>query len=80
MTTNTPNQPPVQPVNELLSQFLKQRGDNREKNDLERYLAEENVNLLTPDFDILEWWKDNSRRFKVLAQIAREYKLSKSPQ
>ncbi|XP_024027024.1 zinc finger BED domain-containing protein RICESLEEPER 2-like [Morus notabilis] len=72
MAANTPKERPVQAVNELLSQFLKQRGANMEKNDLDRYLADENVNPLTPDFDILEWWKDNSKKFKVLSQIARD--------
>ncbi|XP_024016992.1 zinc finger BED domain-containing protein RICESLEEPER 4 [Morus notabilis] len=55
-----------------LSQFFKQRGDYMEKNDLDRYLVDENVNPLTHDFDILEWWKDNSKKFKVLSQIARD--------
>lgn len=41
-------------------------------NDLERYLTEENVNPLTPNFDILVWWKENSIRFKVLSMIARD--------
>ncbi|EXC06852.1 hypothetical protein L484_017318 [Morus notabilis] len=36
MAANTPKERPVQAVNELLSQFLKQRGDNMEKNDLDR--------------------------------------------
>ena len=69
---NTPSKEVVQQVNDLLTQFLKHKGDGANKNDLERYLADENVNPLTHDFDLLSWWKDNSKRFKVLSQIVRD--------
>ena len=39
--------------NDLLMQFLKQKEGNAYKNDLERYLVEESVSPLKPDFDIL---------------------------
>ena len=41
-------------------------------NDLERYLVEESVSPLKPDFDILSWWKENQRKYRVLSQIARD--------
>ena len=58
--------------NDLLSHYLKQRGDHVEKNDLERYLADENVNPKVENFDILTWWKINSSKFTVLSKIARD--------
>ena len=27
---------------------------------------------LKPDFDILPWWKENQRKYRVLSQIARD--------
>ena len=56
----------------MLRQFLKERGGNVDRNDLERYLAEESVSPLKPDFDILSWWKENQRKYNVLSQIARD--------
>ena len=56
----------------MLRQFLKERGGNVDRNDLERYLAEESVSPLKLDFDILSWWKENQRKYKVLSQIARD--------
>ena len=56
----------------MLRQFLKERWGNTDRNDLERYLAEESVSLLKPDFDILSWWKENQRKCRVLSQIARD--------
>ncbi|XVF56160.1 hypothetical protein PTKIN_Ptkin06aG0095000 [Pterospermum kingtungense] len=41
-------------------------------NDVDRYLTEENVNPLTPSFDISTWWKENSIRYKILSLITRD--------
>ena len=41
--------------NDLLSHYLKHRGDHVEKNDLERYLADKNVNPKVENFNILAW-------------------------
>ena len=41
-------------------------------NDIDRYLAEETVNPMTPSFDILLWWRDHSQKFKVLSMIAKD--------
>ena len=45
--------------NDLLRQFLKQKGGSADKNDLERYLAKESVSALKPYLDILSWRKEN---------------------
>ena len=58
--------------NNLLSHYLKHWGGIAEKNDLEKYLLDENVNPMGENFDILAWWKVNSDKFKVLSQIARD--------
>ena len=41
------------------------------KNELEKYMDEARERK-NPSFDILEWWKDNARRYPVLAKIARD--------
>ena len=41
--------------NDLLRHYLKHRGDHVEKNDLERYLADKNVNPKVENFNILAW-------------------------
>ena len=58
--------------NNLLSQYLKHRGGIAEKNDLEKYLLDENVNPMAENFDILAWWQVNGDKFKVLSQIPRD--------
>ena len=50
---NTSSKESVQQVNDLLTQFLKHKGNVVDKNDLEMYLADKNVNSLTHEFDIL---------------------------
>lgn len=42
------------------------------KNNFDRYLVDEPLNPLTPSFDILLWWKNNSERYKILSMIARD--------
>lgn len=46
-------------------------GNGTTKSELEKYFAEENEEDKT-DFDILEWWKDNSNRFPILSHMARD--------
>ena len=43
-----------------------------DRNDLERYLAKESVSPVKPKFDILSWWKENQRKYRVLSQIAHD--------
>lgn len=38
---------------------------------MDKYLGEELEND-SNDFNILLWWKDNSRRFPILAEMARD--------
>ena len=41
-------------------------------NEIDRYLADESVNPLTPSFDTLFWWKQNAIKYNVLSLIARD--------
>jgi hypothetical protein len=50
--------------------YLTSKSDVHCKSDIDRYLMEE-VEKLNANFDILNWWKMNSTKFPVLAQIAR---------
>ncbi|KAF7151151.1 hypothetical protein RHSIM_Rhsim02G0184700 [Rhododendron simsii] len=58
----------------MMSQFrmyLEEENDMVSKSELEKYWMEgcENNNK---DFDVLQWWKANSERFKILSQVARD--------
>ncbi|KAL4351171.1 hypothetical protein GQ457_06G016050 [Hibiscus cannabinus] len=50
----------------------KQRVGLENKSELDRYLAEEEEANNSSSFDILLWWKMNSPRYPVLAQMARD--------
>ena len=39
--------------------------------DIQRYLGEESLDHLTPEFDILPWWKNNASRYVILSMIAK---------
>ena len=41
-------------------------------NEVDRYLVDEYVNLKTPSFEVLLWWKDNANRYSILSLIARD--------
>ncbi|KAK1382188.1 hypothetical protein POM88_019923 [Heracleum sosnowskyi] len=58
----------------MLENYLqhKQLFVTEKKNDLERYLAEEPVNPMASSFNILDWWKDNSVKYKNLSKMARD--------
>ncbi|XP_074351838.1 zinc finger BED domain-containing protein RICESLEEPER 2-like [Apium graveolens] len=43
-----------------------QKMETTEKNDVDHYLADELLNPMTSSFDILLWWKENSKRFSRL--------------
>ena len=44
---------------------------NEVRNDVDKYLSEPNEDL-TATFDILNWWKLNAPKYKVLSQVARD--------
>ncbi|XP_022899313.1 zinc finger BED domain-containing protein RICESLEEPER 2-like [Olea europaea var. sylvestris] len=43
-----------------------------EKNDLVDYLNDRCEDLTNDDFDILNWWKLNENKFKIVSQIAKD--------
>jgi hypothetical protein len=58
----------------FMSKFQKYRAsksDVESKSELDRYLMED-VEKMNVNFDILNWWKVNSTKFPVIAQIARD--------
>jgi hypothetical protein len=57
----------------LMNRYKKLMNSNSDvqyKSELDRYLMEE-IEKPNENFDILNWWKVNSTKFPVLAQIAR---------
>ncbi|KAL5568167.1 hypothetical protein UlMin_024742 [Ulmus minor] len=59
----------------LLSEFMRQKEQStfdETLNEIDRYLADESVNPLTPSFDTLFWWKQNAIKYNVLSLIARD--------
>ncbi|GAU23634.1 hypothetical protein TSUD_386230 [Trifolium subterraneum] len=45
--------------------------DNMQKNEVDLYLME-NLEKKSPGFDLLNWWKVNSTKYPILAQMARD--------
>ncbi|KAL5561441.1 hypothetical protein UlMin_031188 [Ulmus minor] len=59
----------------FLANFIKHQEENyvlESCNEVEKYLGDDNVNPLTPSFDILLWWKVNSTKYNILAMIAQD--------
>ncbi|XP_074372575.1 zinc finger BED domain-containing protein RICESLEEPER 2-like [Apium graveolens] len=58
----------------LLESYLQyqQTFVSEKKNDLERYLVDEPLNPMIAPFDILQWWKANSGKYKILSMMARD--------
>ena len=60
----------------IRDKYIMNRGRERtvQKNELEKYLAEECEELSNNDvrFDLLDWWKKNSNRYAILAMMARD--------
>lgn len=42
------------------------------KNEIDKYLEEESLNLMITSFDVLRWWKENSTRYMTLSLIAKD--------
>lgn len=58
----------------LWTSFLKKRKEKSvcdSKNEVERYLLDP-VEDPVSEFDVLTWWKENSLKYKVLSQLARD--------
>ncbi|XP_060178296.1 zinc finger BED domain-containing protein RICESLEEPER 2-like [Lycium barbarum] len=58
----------------FMDDLMKRKAGNAaadSKTELEKYLSEENE-VERPNFKILSWWKINSPRFPVLAEMARD--------
>ncbi|KAK1381706.1 hypothetical protein POM88_019441 [Heracleum sosnowskyi] len=58
----------------LLENYMQQQQleTTEKKNDVDIYLAEEPLNPMIAQFDILLWWKDNASRYKTLSMIAKD--------
>jgi hypothetical protein len=51
--------------------YLASKSDVESKLEIDRYLMED-VEKLNANFDILNWWKVNSTKFPILAQITQD--------
>ena len=51
--------------------YRAEKGNVDNKSELDQYLMED-VEFLSVNFDILNWWKVNSSKFPILAKIARD--------
>ncbi|KAL5583640.1 hypothetical protein UlMin_016082 [Ulmus minor] len=67
------NQPSFPPNIKFLSSFVKYLEEKSyidKRNDLDQYLADDNIDPLTSNFDILVWWKENSVKYPLVSIIA----------
>ncbi|CAL9020055.1 unnamed protein product [Prunus brigantina] len=58
-----------------LKKFARTRKDRsvvQIKNEVDKYLLEAAQDPEIADFDLLDWWRENSPRFPVLSKIARD--------
>ena len=53
--------------------FLSASSLETSKNELGKYLDEENESLLNKSFDVLLWWKLNAHRYPVIAKMANNF-------
>ena len=58
--------------NNIYKQHLVDEDSVECKSELERYLLEASVDPDTEGFDILDWWRVNSSRYRILSQVARD--------
>jgi hypothetical protein len=53
--------------------YLSETSLETTKNELDKYLGEENESLLNKKFDVLLWWKLNAHRYPVVAKMAKNF-------
>ena len=58
--------------NNIYKQHLADEDSVECKSELERYLLEASVDPDTEGFDILDWWRVNSSRYRILSQVVRD--------
>ena len=46
--------------------------DDEETNDLEDFLNDRREKMTNPTFKILDWWKMNSFKYKIVSQMAKD--------
>ena len=61
---------------EIMSQMFRRESGNlescEEKSELDKYLGDAYESLNDPSFDLLMWWKDQKKRYPILAKMARD--------
>ena len=58
--------------NNIYKQHLGNEDSVECKSKLDRYLLEASVDPKTEGFDILDWWRVNSSRYRILSQVAHD--------
>ena len=58
--------------NNIYKQHLAYEDSVECKSELDRYLLEANVDPEIEGFDILDWWRMNSSRYRILSQVAHD--------
>ena len=59
----------------LLSQFMrhmKEKNVIEVRNEVDRYLSDPIEDLMVLNFDLLSWWRNNSSKYKILSEVARD--------
>ena len=58
--------------NNIYKQHLADKDSVECKSELDQYLLEASVDSKTEDFDILDWWRVNSSRYKIISPVGRD--------
>ena len=62
----------IKRYNNIYKQHLTDENSVECKSELDLYLLEASVDPKTKGFDILDWWRVNSSRYRILSQVARD--------
>jgi len=61
---------------EIMSQMFRRESENlkscEEKSELDKYLGDAYESLTDPSIGLLMWWKDQKKRYTILAKMARD--------